>query len=65
MRSSNIDRNGSDLSRITIREENDNEVELKMSRNRKDNYPRAAPAIHFSRSSIIGTHQGKFSLNIN
>jgi hypothetical protein len=62
MRSSNIHRNGSDLSQITIREENENGKEIKMSRYRKDHYPSSAPAIHFSRSSIIGTHHGEFSI---
>lgn len=62
MRSSNIHRNGSSLSRIIIREENDDEeVVINMNRDRKDFYPRTAPAIHFSRSSIIGTRNGEFS----
>lgn len=67
MRSTNIHRNGSSLSRIIIREQNDddNEVVINMNRERKDYYPRTAPAIHFSRASIIGTHHGTFIFIIN
>ena len=64
MRSSNIYRNGSNLSRMVIKEENDDddEIGINMNRDRHDQYSRSASAIHFSRSSIIRTHNGKFSL---
>jgi hypothetical protein len=66
MRSSNIHRNGSSLSRTIIKEE-DEEVEegITKNRTRKDFYPRTASAIQFSRSSIIGTHHGGFCFIIN
>ncbi len=62
MRSTNIYGNVSNLSRMVIKEENDDddEIEINMIRDRNDQYSRSASAIHFSRSSIIRTHQGTF-----
>jgi hypothetical protein len=44
---------------MVIKEENDDEIEINMNRDRNDQYLRAPTAKHFSRSSIIGTHHGK------
>jgi phosphoribosylaminoimidazole (AIR) synthetase len=64
MRSSNIHRNGSSISRMIIREENDNEEET-MHRDRNYHHPRLAPAVHFSKTSIIRTHHGQYGWIIN
>ncbi len=60
MRPSNIYRNAFKLSRMVIREQNDDEVEINMNRERNDQYLRVPSAQNFTRSSIIRTHNGKF-----
>jgi hypothetical protein len=62
MRSSNTNRNVAGITRMIIREEEE-EGEDSMTRN--DHYPSLSPAIHFSRSSIIRTHAGEDSFAIN
>jgi hypothetical protein len=62
MRSSNTNRNVLRTTGMIIREDDDEE-EYNMSRNA--HYPRLTPAIHFSRSSIIRTHEGERSFVIN
>jgi len=67
MRSNNVYRNGPNISRLVIKEEegeeehNHNEIiEINMSRDRPDNYSHSVPAIQLPQSSIIRTHHGKF-----
>lgn len=70
MRSNNVYRNGSNISRLVIKEEEEEEDDdeenqimgTNMSRARHEHYPRSIPTIQLPKSSIIGTHHGKFHI---
>lgn len=60
MRSSSNYRNGSNISRMVIREETDEDIDRNHSRQRMEPYPSSAsiPTVQFSKTSIIRTHHG-------
>lgn len=61
MRSSNNYRNGSNISRMVIKEETEEDIDRHPSRTRMDPYALSSSGhpIHFSKTSIIRTHHGK------
>lgn len=62
MRSSNNYRNGSNISRMVIKEESEEDIERHLTRTRMDPYALSSssgPPTHFSKTSIIRTHHGK------
>jgi hypothetical protein len=63
MRSNNGYRNRSNISRMVIKEENDDDeiIEINMSRDSNNRYPSSIPRIQLPKSSIIGTDLGELN----